>query len=364
MDAPPNRMRSIIKTGLTVVVGLAGLSLFLAWMGGAFHHKIEPGNVSVERPSTAGRTLVAVERQRLEDTIEAVGSVQPRKKTDVASQLIATIREVKVRPGDRVVAGDVLVTLDDRELLAQQREAMAAQRSAEADLVARKGDFDRAQAGLRTGVVTREEVDRFSGAYKVADAQVQRAKEQYARLEIQLTYTRIATGTNGIVGDRFAEPGDVAAPGKPILSVYDPSELELHANVPESLAPTVSVGQKVRMQIEAAGVNTLATVREIVPQAQQASRTVLFKVSVPASTSTPALPGMFGRISIPVGQADHLVIPRAAIRQVGQLELVDVASADQTLTRRFIRIGRTIDGKVEVLSGLAEGERVALSTRP
>jgi multidrug efflux pump subunit AcrA (membrane-fusion protein) len=115
--------------------------------------------------------------------------------------------------------------------------------------------------------------------------------------------------------------------------------------------------------VEAAGVDAEGEVREIVPQAQQASRTVLVKVGLASPTGNPPLPGMFGRISVPVGRADRLVVPRAAVRTVGQLELVDVPGPDGTLTRRFVRTGRPVDGKVEVLSGLAEGERVALPAR-
>ena len=137
MTPQPRRAWALLKTGLTAAAAAApaGLGLFLAWMGGAFHHKVQPGSVPVERPAAAGRTLVPVERLAVEDAVEAVGSVQPRKRTDVASQLLATIREVKVRPGGRVNLGDSLTVLDDRELLAQQREATAALSVAEADLL-------------------------------------------------------------------------------------------------------------------------------------------------------------------------------------------------------------------------------------
>jgi RND family efflux transporter MFP subunit len=363
MNSPANRLWPIVKTGLLAVAALAAVGLFLAWMGGAFHSKVLPGAIPVERPSASGRNVVPVERQHVDDAIEAVGSVQPRKRTDVASQLLATIREINVRPGDRVTAGKVLVVLDDRELLAQQREATAALSASEADLLTRKGDFERARTGLRTGVVTREDHDRFAGAVKVSEAQVQRAKEQIARLEVQFTYTRIASGTGGLVADRLAEPGDVAVPGKPILSVYDPGDLELHAAVPESMAAGIGVGQKLRVRVDAAGINALGEVREVVPMAQQASRTVLVKVGLTSATASPALPGMFGRIAVPIGRTVRLVIPRSAVRTVGQLELVDVVDPDGHLTRRFVRTGRPMNGNVEVLSGLSEGEQVALPTR-
>jgi RND family efflux transporter MFP subunit len=363
-DARPGpiaRAFRVVRTVVTITVALAALVLFLAWMGGAFHEKVPPGSVAVERPSAAGRTLVAAEEAVGPEVVTAVGSVQPRQKTDVASQLLGAIRDIKPRPGDRVKAGDVLITLDDRELVAQQREATAALAVAEADLVTRRTDFERIQK-LR-GSVSADEVTRIEGALRVAEAQTRRAKEAISRVEVQLSYTRITSSTDGLVSDRFADAGDVVAPGKPLLTVYDPSDLELHANVPETLAAGITLGQKLGVRIDANNFSTQAVVREIVPQAQQASRSVVVKLALPVVSANPLLPGMFGRLSIPVGESKRVWVPQTAITRLGQLDLVDLAAGDGTLTRRFVRVGRETDGKVEVLSGLNAGERVALPAR-
>ena len=180
---------------------------------------------------------------------------------------------------------------------------------------------------------------------------------------MQLAHTRIAASGTGLVADRFVDPGDLAAPGKALLIVYDPTDLDLHADVPEALAPAVPVGTEVAVRIDAAGVTARGTVREVVPQARQVSRSVLVKVTLPTAVfGNRLLPGMYGRIEVPVGTADRLWLPRAAVRQVGQLDLVEVANADGTLSRRFVRVGAVVGEKVEVLSGLASGDRVALPT--
>ncbi len=354
------RAFGVLKTLVTVTLALAALVLFLAWMGGAFHEKVPPGVAAVERPKAAGRTLVAAERTVGTETVTVVGSVQARRKTDVASQLLATIREIKPRPGDRVKAKDVLVTLDDRELVAQQREAAATLAAAEADQVTRRADFMRIKALVGASA---EELSRVEGALRVADALVNRAKETIGRIEVQISHTKIALQTDGLVAERLAEPGDLATPGKPLLTVYDPNDLELHVNVPESLASGIVVGQKLTVRIDANNWSATVPVREIVPQAQQASRSVIVKLELPAVSPAPLLPGMFGRASLPTGQAERTWVPVAAVQRIGQLDLVEVAAADGTLTRRFVRVGRTADGKAEVLSGLAPGEQVALPTK-
>jgi len=352
-----SRVFGVFKTIVTVTIALAGLVLFLAWMGGAFHEKVPPGVAQIERPTSAGRTLVPAERTIGMETVTAVGSVQPRRKMDLASQLLASVREIKARPGDRVKAGDVLIVLDDRELVAQQREAVASLAASEADLVTRRANYQRVKA---LASFSAEELSNIEGAFRVAETQVKRAKETISRIEVQITYTKIAASTDGLVSDRFAEPGDLATPGKPLLAVYDPNDLELQVNVPESLASGITVGQKLSIRIDANNLATTALVREIVPQAQQASRSVLMKLALPQSSTNPILPGMYGRAAIPVGEVARVWIPKAAVMQRGQLDLVEVAGSDGTLSRRFVRVGRASDGKVEILSGLSPGEQVAL----
>jgi RND family efflux transporter MFP subunit len=340
-------------------LALAGLGIFLVWLGGAFGARIGPGEVGANRASAAGRVLALVMRGAIDESIAAVGSVQPRRKADVASQIIASVLEVKVQPGDRINPGDVLIVLDDRELVAQHGAALAAVTAAEVDVDVRKRDHDRSKM-LAVGAESREVKEHISGAYNQSQALLMRVRQQVARIEVQLTYTRIKANSPGVVADRFVDPGDLAVPGKPLLSVQDTREFELHASVPESQALSVTVGQRLPLRIDAANFAGVGIVREVVPLAQPASRSVLAKVSLPADMSAPVYAGMFGRATIPVGHSSRLLIPRAAVKQIGQLDLVEVVNADGTLERRFVRTGRTFDGNVEILSGLNEGETIAL----
>src|SRR5262245_52186419 len=231
-------LRSILLGSIAVCV----LGLFLAWMGGAFREMVHPDDVPVERASSAGRTLVPVESVRAENSALVVGSIQPKRKADVASQVLAKVMDVRVRPGDRVKPGELLVVLDDRELLAQQREMTTARVSAEAELATRRADYDRLRRLLDSGSVSPEEVERVEGAFRVADAQVKRLTEVLGRLAIQLTHTRIVSAAGGIVADRLVDPDDLAIPGKTLLVVYDTTDLEFNDHVHKRIDTDLYVG--------------------------------------------------------------------------------------------------------------------------
>jgi RND family efflux transporter MFP subunit len=332
----------------------------IAWMSGVFRHRVPPGVIEEQRPTAERRTLVPVETLRTPDTIDAVGSVQPRRKTEVASQVLATVREVKVHAGDHVEAGQLLVVLDDREIAAQLREAEAAAAGAQADLEVRERDFKRYQQMFQDSAVTKEDFDRVEGAYKASQAQAKRTEEQVARAKVVLTYTEVKAQAAGIVAERYVDPGDLAVPGKPLLTLYDPQQRELHASVPESLASAIRLNMELPVRIDAVNRDWRGVVREIVPQAQPTSRSVLVKVTLPAQAVDEVYIGMFGRLAIPTGETERVVVPAAAVQDVGQQELVDVAGKDGTLERRFVRTGRRYGDKVEILSGLKVAEQVAL----
>jgi RND family efflux transporter MFP subunit len=353
-------IRTRLKRWLPILGGVVLLIGALAWMSGLFWSKIQPGVVQEEHRSATGRKLAVVEELPVPQIIEVVGTVEARRKTDLAGQILAAILEVMVRAGDKVDQGQTLIVLDDREIQAQLRESEAAKLGARSDLEVRLQDFKRYQQMLEGKAVSQEEYDRVRGAYLGAKAQVERIEQQIARVKVMLSYTKIQAHAAGIVAQRHVDPGDLAVPGKPLLTLYDPKERELHADVPESLMAHIKLGDVPAIHIDAVHRTWEGTVREIVPQAQEASRSVLVKVTLPPQAAEEVLIGMFGRLSIPLGETRHLVAPAAAVRHVGQEDLVDVVDRDGFLEHRFVRTGQRYGEKIEILSGLKVGEKVAL----
>jgi RND family efflux transporter MFP subunit len=172
-----------------------------------------------------------------------------------------------------------------------------------------------------------------------------------------LSHATIKAPLTGVVIDKKVEVGDTVIPGQTLVAIYDPVKMQMLVSVREFLALKLRVGQKVPARIESLDFQDEATISEIVPEAKAASRSFTVKVVGPCPPGVYS--GMFGRIYMPVEDEKLLVVPAAAIRRVGQLEMVQVVDEGQLLGRNILT-GRTIGVDVEVLSGLRPGESVAL----
>ena len=176
-----------------------------------------------------------------------------------------------------------------------------------------------------------------------------------------LEYATILAPMDGTVVDKKVDVGDTAMPGQVLATLYDPKRMQLVASVRETNAYRLKVGQQLGVRLDVLDKVCAATISEIVPEAQAASRSFQVKVTGPCPEGI--YTGMFGRLLIPLDDEEILVIPQRAVQKVGQLEMVDV-SVEGEIRRRAIRTGRIIDGDCEVLSGLVPGEKVVVPATP
>jgi RND family efflux transporter MFP subunit len=184
-----------------------------------------------------------------------------------------------------------------------------------------------------------------------------RARKMVEETRIALGYTRILAPEDGQVAQRLADPGDLAAPGKALLVLQTPGNLRLEAYVRESLIHKVRPGASFDVRIGSLESTVSGVVAEVVPAADPRTRTFLVKVGIPELPG--AQPGMFGRLIIPADSRQAVLVPERAIRRMGQLETVMVKENGQWKDY-YVKTGRTMDGMIEILSGLGGGETVAL----
>jgi membrane fusion protein, multidrug efflux system len=355
------KLLSTLRTVVGLVLGFGLLVLIIAWLAGAFHTKIPPGEAAPVANSLAGDMATDVVHEVTKETIEeAVGSLKAASRSVISAKILATIEEITVAAGDRAEAGDVLVRLNGQEyasrvLQAKEAHAAAAATRSEAEL-----SFNRVKGLHASKVISKQEYDASFRSLEVAKAEEERTLQEIAETEVMASYTTIVAPKSGRIIDRLAEPGDTATPGVPLLVLYDATSLRLEAPVLEHLAVQLKVGAKVEVYVDSLQKAFEGTIDEIVPQADTPSRSFLVKVSLPQSSDL--YEGMFGRLRIEAGTRRHLCLATRAIEQIGQLEFVDVVLPDGTLQRRLIKTGRLgMPGRIEVLSGLKAGETVVLN---
>jgi RND family efflux transporter MFP subunit len=339
------------------VAGIIVVTLLLLILAGVFHAKV--GEVSTEgrSPSSAELPTTDVRLIRRPRFETAVGTVKSTHESAVASKLLARVVEVNVKAGQAVNQGDVLVRLDDADLQARLKQVSAAETTARARKDQAVADFSRSESLIAKKAISQAAYDQALAATKAATSELERAEQAVREATVMLDYATIRAPLSGIIVDKRLEPGDTVTPGQILLTLYDPTRMQLVASVRESLAQRLKVGETVAARLESLDKDCQATVSEIVPEAAAASRSFTVKVTGPCPPGVYS--GMFGRLIIPLAEEEIVVVPATAVRRIGQLTMVDVVRDGETQPRS-IQVGRHIGTDLEVLSGLRPREKVVV----
>lgn len=353
------RARPIVRNTIVALVFLLVVVLLMMWLMGVFHSKVSGMASDTPQSRPIGNARLEPARLiRVPASETAVGSIRAVHETSAASKLLAKVVAVNVKAGQVVRKDDVLVQLDDTQLKARRQQASASTDAARAAYEQAKIEMDRVQQLFKQNAASQIELDRIETAFKSAAAELQRAEQGLKEADTFLSYTSILSPMDGIVVDKKVDAGDTAQPGQVLLTLYDPTRMQLVASVRESLAQRMKVGNNIGVRVDSLSLDCEGQISEIVPESESASRTFSVKVIGPCPPGVYA--GMFGRLVIPLDEEEVLVIPQSAVRRVGQLEVVDVADGDG-LKRRAVQLGRSLGEQVQVLSGLREGEKVAVN---
>jgi membrane fusion protein, multidrug efflux system len=355
------------------------LSIFLAaCSGGPEQHPL----AATAAAPVAVHTVLAAAAE-WPDTYEATGTVRARSAATLSSKVMAYVQTVSVAAGDRVRAGQTLVTVDSRDLESNVRRAEAARAEAqsaipEADngIAAAKASLDLAQATFRRiddlaskKSVSPHELDEATARLKGAQANHEAARAKRAQLDSRLAqidqeirsasimrdYARITAPFDGVVTAKSVDPGVLAVPGAPLLTVERDAGFRLEVSVDESRLPAVRPGQTVAVTLDAVDHAVGARVSAIVPAVEAASRTYIVKIDLPPLPNLRS--GVFGRAAFSLASRNILAIPAEAVVERGQLQQIFVVEDGQARLR-MITAGRRGGNKLEVLSGLDAGEKL------
>jgi RND family efflux transporter MFP subunit len=277
--------------------------------------------------------------------VEVVGTTASEEKINLSARIPAYVSEIFASAGDRVKKGQVLLTLDDRDI----RQQLA---GAEAQLNQAQTEYDRAKQLFEREATTQQ-------ALTAAESMLAGARAQVEQVKVMLTYAQVTSPIDGIVTDRRIEAGDLANPGMPLLAVYDPLRMRLEAPVPVRLIDRLALGQAVEVALERPARVFQGKVSEIVSEVDAATRTQLVKVRLDGVEGD-VLPGTFGRLWVEAEAREAVFVPASAVVHIGQLAFVQ-AVRDGRAVRRLVKTGPARGGSVEILSGLRAGDVILVN---
>ncbi|MDE3155691.1 MAG: efflux RND transporter periplasmic adaptor subunit [Acidobacteriota bacterium] len=329
---------------------------------------------------------------------EAGGVVRARTTAVIVSKVMAEVREVRVRPGDRVRAGQTLVTLDGRELDALAARARAAFTAARDGTQAARSDQAAARAALTLATAWHDRVASLrakdSATPQELDEAVARLHEAQARVDgttarvaeadaalaaaraameaasVGASYTVLTAPFDGVVTEKRVEPGNMASPGLPLLTVEDTRAFRLEVRLDESRASGITVGETADVAVDTLpGADGQPAARWVPARVAEMARTLdpgghtfLVKLDLPMQPGLRS--GMFGRARFPGETRRALTIPAASLLQRGQLTAVFVVDKEGVARFRPVTTGETSGGRVEVLAGVDPGETVVVGPPP
>jgi len=345
-------MKILSKRGLKALYLFIILALFIGLLAACQGKSPEE---AVRRPAVEGVKIVTVAPSVVDEVYETTGNVRSDRESLMASRVMGVVTSVFVQEGDAVMAGQLLLTIDDRDASQRVQAAKMALESAKQNKLLSETTWQRYKNLFDEKALSRQEMDQVETQKKVAQAEYERAKAMADEARTHQSFTRVKAPVSGRVTQKRIEAGSMASPGMPLLVIEESGSLYVEVAVDERLRDKIKTGMEAELVAESSGQSQRTTIRQVLTSIDPLSRTFVVKIN-PGSLA--ARSGLFVRVRIPVGKKEALAVPSGAIVQKGQLTGVYTVDDRGTVTYRLIRTGLSYAGHTEVLSGLVAGDRV------
>jgi RND family efflux transporter MFP subunit len=291
-------------------------------------------------------------------TAEAV--VEAVRQSTVAAQIAGRIVELRFDVGDFVKKGEVIARIDERAATQALAASEAQVRQAEAALRNARAEFERSKQLVAQKFLSQAALDRAEAEYKAAQARVSALLAGAGQAQTERSFTTIVAPYSGLVSARHVELGEMAVPGKPLMTGFDPGTLRVTATVPQAQIAAIQAGAKARVEVPSTSRWVEATQLTVIPAADPRTHTTQVRLGLPAEVRG-IYPGIYARAHFVTGRTAALLVPRAAVLQRSEVTAVYVVGDSGAPQLRQVRLGTAGDEhSVEVLAGLKPGERVAL----
>lgn len=333
---------------------------------------IKPGREAGKATVVPGLTLQQVSTAEVSDARSFPGIVESRDRGILAARLDARVARVLVKEGDLVEAGTLLISLAENTAGDRFREAEAGLREAQAVAAAARAQLELAEQELarfgklrKAEAVTPQEFDRVSAQAEIARQQlaaaenaVQRATAARESARISLGYTQIEAPFRARVATLNVKEGSTVMPGTPLAVLDRDDGWQVRVEFPEGVAGSLSLGSPMQLNLSGGGSKLSGQLVELSAAADPLSHTLTARIGIPGAREG-LVAGMYVRVTPEVGPQETILIPAGAVVERGQLTGVYVVEAG-LLHYRLVCIGRSVEGKLEVLSGLQPGETIVV----
>ncbi len=296
-------------------------------------------------PITVQAVVVKARRQAVSETLPLIGTISANEMVDIKPETDGIIQEIRYEEGQRVEKGQLLVLLDDSKPATSLAEA-------EANFQLSKATFGRSKELRKDGLVSQQEFDQVAATFAVNQAGLDRKRRE-------LRDTRILAPFGGVMGSRQISPGQVVNRTTTLGSLVDLDSVKVEVEIPEKYLGQIQIGQNLTFTVAAYPKQEFpGHLYFIAPQISESLRTAGVKARI-ANPNHLLRPGMFASLTLTLTLRESaLVIPDAAIINNGDVSMVFVVGRDELASRRTVKIGERLAGKVEILDGLKEGEDV------
>lgn len=292
----------------------------------------------------------------------ASGKLIAKNSVNVSTRMMGYITSLPVEVGQNVRIGQQLVSINNTDIQAKAAQIDAQIMQAQANYDIAKKDFERFQSLYNSQSASQKELDDMSARFQMSKAGLEAAKQMRNEVNAQYKYTNITAPVAGVVTAKFAQQGDLANPGMPLLTIESPSDLQVQLMVSERDISNITTGMEISLIVKSTGKEVKANVSEISQSSTQTGGQYIVKANL--STSEDLLPGMYVNARFPVSankdfnenNPSSIIIPKSALVKKGQLTGVYTVSDQNTSILRWLKIGKDLGEHVEILSGLEAGE--------
>ena len=311
-------------------------------------------------PAEGAIALASVELREVDVDYTAEAVIEAVRQSTVSAQIAGRIVELRFDVGDTVKKGEVIARIDERAVSQAEAASVAQVQEAQAALANARANYERSKQLLAQKFISQAALDQAEASYKSAQARVSALLAGAGQAATERSFATVVAPYSGVVSARHVELGEMATPGKPLFTGFDPATLRVVANVPQAEVAAIQAGAKARVEVPSLGRWVDVKSMVIVPSADPRTHTTRIRLELPVDVRG-VYPGVYARAHFVVGRALKLLVPRAALLRRSEVTAVYVIGTDGAPRLRQVRLGEAADeSSVEVLAGLQPGERVAL----